>query len=339
MLETIDSKQSAQLKKILGVFADDRSTVCSRHLRNINHDARRLIEAATAPRTRGNNVSVSTLFTKRVREGRDAGDVIRGNGMSSKDVHAPRAQNFHPEFGYVCPSPQMRRRVRSGAMTAGAMLLIAVGTALALVPQLAPQSGGESALTATAPSPTERSAGLVDGVDLGQAGESTPAAMTRTAAVADRGAGSHAPAACEDPSGAFLAPQCQLGKTGKSRVTRTARVPGSRVATFRIGRADAGLKAEPENVAAAGPSAAAEAATTAFAMDEAPPLPRERPAAPVKKPVKIAQKQTPSRDVARPDTPATAPSPGFDLFGLFREPPRSAGGAWAMSWPLRPPMP
>ena len=257
--------------------------------------------------------------------------------MSTKDVHASRAQNFHPEFGYFCPSPQMRRRVRNGAMTAGAVMLIAVGTALALVPQLAPQSRGESVLTAAAPSPTERSAGLVDGVDLGQAGEGTPAAMARTAAVADRGAGSHAPAACEDPSGAFLAPQCQFGKTGKSRVTRTARVPGSRVATFRIGRTDAGLKAEPENVA--GPSAAAETATTAFAMNEAPPLPRERPAAPVKKPVKIAQKQMPSRDVARPDTQATAPSPGFDLFGLFRELPRSAAGAWAMSWPLRPPTP
>jgi len=75
--DAIDSKQFAQLKKILGIFAEDQSTVFSRHLRNINQNARRSIEAATAPPTRGNDVSMSTLFTMRVREGRDAGDVIR----------------------------------------------------------------------------------------------------------------------------------------------------------------------------------------------------------------------------------------------------------------------
>ena len=269
---------------------------------------------------------------------------FEGNGMSTKDAGLPRAHNFHPEFGYFCPSPQMRRKVRSGAMTAGAVMLIAIGAALALVPQLALQPSldvtpAKSAFTATAPSPVAKSAGLVEGVDLGQAGESMPAPTKRTAAMADRSASPHAPAACDDPSGAFLAPQCQFGKTGKSRMTRTTRAPGARVATFRIGGADAGLGAEPENVAAARPSAAVEAATTAFAMNEAPPLPRERPTAPAKKPVKIAQKQTPSRDVASADTPASAPSSGFDLFGLFHAPPRSTGGAWAMSWPLRAPTP
>jgi hypothetical protein len=265
--------------------------------------------------------------------------------MSTKDVHAgpPRAQNFHPEFGYFCPSKQLRHKVRSGARTAGAVILIVVGTALALVPQLAPQSRDgtreESAFTAAAPSPTAKSAGLVEGVDLGKAGESMPAPMARAAALP---VGAHTPAACNDPSGAFLAPQCRLGKTGrtgKSRGTRTARVPGARVATFRIGRADAGLEAQPENVAAARPWAVAGAATTAFAMKEPPPSPRERPAAPAKKPVRIAQKQTPRRDVAGPDTAASAPSPGFDLFGRFHEPPRSTGGAWAMSWPPRPSTP
>src|ERR1700692_1914257 len=115
--------------------------------------------------------------------------------MSTKDVHAgpPRAQNFHPEFGYFCPSQHLRRRVRSGAMTAGAVILIAIGAALALVPQLAPQSRDgtreESALTATAPSPTAKSAGLVEGVDFGKAGESMPAPMARAAALPGRGAG------------------------------------------------------------------------------------------------------------------------------------------------------
>jgi hypothetical protein len=43
--EVVDSKQSAQLKKIIGGFADDQSTVFVGHLRNINHNARRPIEA------------------------------------------------------------------------------------------------------------------------------------------------------------------------------------------------------------------------------------------------------------------------------------------------------
>jgi hypothetical protein len=50
--EAIDSKQFAQLKKILGIFADDQSTVIGGHLQNINQNAPRLIDAAAAPRTR-----------------------------------------------------------------------------------------------------------------------------------------------------------------------------------------------------------------------------------------------------------------------------------------------
>src|SRR5260370_24829664 len=67
----------------------------------------------------GNHASLSTLFALWVQEGRGAGTPSEGSDMSAMDVHAeiPSAQNFHPEFGYLCPSPQMRRRVRSAALT------------------------------------------------------------------------------------------------------------------------------------------------------------------------------------------------------------------------------
>jgi hypothetical protein len=81
----------------------------------------------------------------RVQEGRDAGDVTKGIDMSNKDVHAAasRAQSFHPEFGYLCPSPHMRRKVRSVVTTIAAVMSIAGGTALALAPQFAPQPSRE----------------------------------------------------------------------------------------------------------------------------------------------------------------------------------------------------
>ena len=69
---------SHNLRKFSEFSPDGQSTVFGGHLRNINQNARGPIEAATATRTRRNNVSVSTLFTMRVREGRDVGDVIRG---------------------------------------------------------------------------------------------------------------------------------------------------------------------------------------------------------------------------------------------------------------------
>jgi hypothetical protein len=253
--------------------------------------------------------------------------------MSSKDVDAAaaRTQSFHPEFGYLCPSPQMRRRVRSVVMTVTAGLLIAAGTALALMPQLALPASGDvtreaSALSDTAVSPTVIPAVSVNRAD--GAGERLPLATTHAAAGTDRAAG----ASCDDPSGAFLAPQCQPGKTGKSHTMRAARAPASRVATVPVGRVDAGLEAEPQNAEVA----SAETAATGFAMEEAPPLPRARPAAPAKKPIMTAQKQAPIRDTASAAPPAAAPSPGFDLFALFHQPSRTGSSAWAMSWAPRP---
>ena len=89
--------------------------------------------------------------------------------MSTKAVYAKAApaRNFHPEFGYLCPSAQMRRKVRRAAMTLLAGMLIAAGTVLALVVQLVLQPPGdaarrESALSAVALLRTDRPAGAAD---------------------------------------------------------------------------------------------------------------------------------------------------------------------------------
>jgi hypothetical protein len=186
-----------------------------------------------------------------------------------------------------------------------------------------------SALSDPAVSQPVMPAILVNGAAAVGASERPPLAIAHAAAVTDRAAGSRAPA-CDDPSGAFLAPQCQLGKTGKSHMMRTARAPGSRVATVPVGRADAGLESEPQNAETA-PPFGVETTATEIAMNEAPPLPRARPAAPAKKPIATAQKQAPIRDAASAGPAAPAPSPGFDLFALFHQPSRTGSSAWAMS--------
>jgi hypothetical protein len=237
--------------------------------------------------------------------------------MSTRDVHAevPPAQNFHPEFGYLCPSAQMRRKVRRATMTMLAGMLIAAGTALALVPQLVPQppgDGGSQELALSVP------ASLTADNPAGARDESVPAPMARAAAMTDQPSPSRVQISCDDPSGAFLAPQCQLGRAGKSHMThmtRAARAAGNRAATPR----------------ASWPSPAAETAPVAVAGNELPAvLPPERPAAPAKKPVKTAHKQASSQDIVSADTAPAERLPGFDPFGLFHDPSRNGSGAWAM---------
>jgi hypothetical protein len=250
--------------------------------------------------------------------------------MFSKGVHAEpsSAQEFHPEFGYLCPSARFRRKLRNATVTILVGSMIAAGTALALVPQLAPHPpgggvGDEPVLSAMALPPadkvaTDKVAAVTDDV------RSTVATLAEP--VTERAAPSRPPAACDDLSGSFLAPRCQLGKTGRSHAARTAHPASGRVAAVPIGRVDPGMEAEPQAAAssravpAAATAATATAASTAFAASEASPvLPPERGPAPAKKPVRIAHKPAPTRDVASADPP---PSHGFDLFSLFHDAPR-----------------
>jgi hypothetical protein len=269
--------------------------------------------------------------------------------MSARDDHAeiPPVQNFHPEFGYLCPSPRLRRKVRSAMVTVLAAMAIAAGTLLALVPQLARPPGEQSALSVAAvelPS-------IGRPADEGRAGdrkaiEGEAAAMAPSTAVTARSASAREHISCDDLSGSFLAPQCKFGKAGKSRITRSARAARAAshlVATIPIGRTDASPQAEPQRAvqpraAVSRPAPAAESAPAAVATNANPgvPLP-EKPAAPAKKPVKTAHKHAPSRDVASAYTMGSTPLPGFGPFGGFHQSPHGGNGstgsrAWAMSW-------
>jgi hypothetical protein len=279
----------------------------------------------------GNNVSFSTLFAMRAQEGRGAADAIRRSSMPTWDVDAEPlpAQNFHPEIGYLCPTDQMRRKMRSAAMAVLAGMVITAGMAFALMGQLLPHPpadgvGEESVLSAMALPPSDKAAR--------PAGESVPATLARAAAVTGQADPSRAEAACNDLSGSFLSPQCRLGKTGKSRksrmtrmtrmtrAARAARAAGYQVATVPIGHAD---EAGPKRAAASGAASAADTAAAAVATNEAPTVVQPEKPAPAKRPVKTAHKQAPRRNF---DAPAAAP------FGLFHEPSRTGSGAWAMSW-------
>ncbi len=243
--------------------------------------------------------------------------------MSARDVRAdiPPAQ-FHPEFGYFCPSAQLRRKLRRAAMSVFVGILIAAGAGLALISQFVPQAPGdrmpqEAALLAAAPLPTEMPA------DALTASMPATARTTPVADVTDNAVPSRTQDSCDQPAGAFLTPQCRSVRTGKS-LKRAARAATRQAATLRIGHAE--LEAVPQ------PAPAAEAAMAATATDdEMPPLPSQRPAAPAKKPVKIAQKRATSPVIASTGPAAAPRSAGFDLFGFLHDPSRPGTGAWAMS--------
>jgi hypothetical protein len=277
--------------------------------------------------------------------------------MSTWDGEFSRAQNFHPEFGYLCPTAQFRRKARNVAIALAAGGLIAGSVALALLPQLAPQAPGDrgheaTTLSAMAAPPVDKATDFKATSPTYPTDQGLPPVTVAPAVATERAASAHAQASCDDLPGAFLAPQCRLGKTGKSRATRTAHAAhgaATEVAAASIGRPDAALRAGPQDAAAqaAGPpesgarvaapsrpAPAAEAAATVVAADEAPQvvLPLPRPAALDKKPVRTVHKpapaqQAPGRDIASAD--AVPAGHGFDLFALFHQPPRTGTGFWS----------
>jgi hypothetical protein len=273
--------------------------------------------------------------------------------MSSWDGGFAPAQNFHPEFGYLCPTARLRRRLRGAVITLAAGTVIAGSMALAVLPQLAPQPPGdgarqgslqgslqesvqepmqETALPATVPAPVVE---VADRKATRGAAEAVSAATLARAVVMGPAAASRAQATCEDLAASFLAPQCQLGKAGKSRSSRAAHArhdAGNRVTT---GRADAAAQAGPPQAAsleAGSPETGtgkivtpAPAVETAVAIDEAATV--AMPPKPARKPIKTERRQAPDAATAR-TTPAA--SPGFDLFALFRQPPRTGNGIFAL---------
>jgi hypothetical protein len=239
--------------------------------------------------------------------------------MFSTDVPAgfTAARSFHPEFGYLCPSAWMRSKVRRVVMMGVAGAAVATSAALAVSVALAPN--------APEAMPTLAVAASVQPID--QAADESPAepAMDRTA---ERNVSPRPQGSCDDLAVSFLMSQCQLGKPGKSHVTREARA--SRAANHLAVTTSSGRL---DQVSATLPPMAEAPAAAPVVGDDAPvPLPPERPAAPPRKPTKMAQKPATGPERAGKETAVAAPPPELNLFGLFRLSSRSGSGAWAMSW-------
>ena len=220
-------------------------------------------------------------------------------------VQVPLAQHFHPEFGYLLPSPLLRQRLRKAAVAAVVGSAIAAGTALALMLRPAIEGIGDGEpLIAAAPQPAASEASQP------VATEASPAIPARPMQVPPRAQG-----ACDDLSTAFLAAECRSGRLGKARLAHAR--AGHKLATVTIGRADR-LSEREEPAPQAGSPSAAE--------DKAPPA--AGPAKP-KAPAKTVRRERPreeaSADSARGNSSGVA-SPRFVLQSLF------GGADWARSW-------
>jgi hypothetical protein len=265
--------------------------------------------------------------------------------MSTKDDRAaifvpaeiPAPPGFHPEFGYFCPSAQLRRKLRRVVMTAAAGMVIAAGTALGISSALAPHAGAgmqpAAPMVVAALQPNlvadDSSADGLAANHLAAEHGGAPATMGRAipvAPVTDRSPAadrSRAQSACDDLAVSFLMPRCQRGRPGKSHMA-ASRAAGYRVATLPLGRTEATPMAAEQDRVEAGPA-------TVVTKEASATLPTAKAAVAAKRPVKIAHKPSPGRD-AGAEILAAAPVPEFGLFGLFHEPPRSGNGAWAMSF-------
>lgn len=278
--------------------------------------------------------------------------------MSAWNSEFSSAPNFHPEFGLLCPSRQVLRRLRQATVAVAMGLVVVGGTALALVPQLAPRvdvvseegmRGGVGLLPENSASAAQGDADTLDKGTSNKAASDKKAPAGQGAMAFVRQA--RREVACDDLAGTFLSPQCQLGKAGKAHLAHAARPQGGQVAaggqvpaggqapaagqlpTVALGYADAHPQIPAQAPASASARAAVAAVTPPIDAEAPVVLPPARPPLPPKKPekpVKVVHTKpapTPTRDIASVDEPPPSPS-GFDLFGLFHG--LQGSTAWGM---------
>jgi hypothetical protein len=260
--------------------------------------------------------------------------------MSSWDSEFASTPSFHPEFGVLCPSQRFLHRLRQTAVAIVLAVIVIGGTALALAPQLSPHRdivreegmrGGIELL------PDNSASAVQPDTSKAPAGSSAMAFVSRARAQAQ----------CDDLSDSFLSPQCQLGKSGKAHLARTAHQQGAQVSTVVLGRTETHPQNSPQPARAPEPASAPQpasapareaaiappAAEAAAAVDlplERPPLPPKRPEK-QDKPVKVVRsKPLPLHDMASVEEQQPAPAPSVDLFGLFRGFSGNGSGAWVM---------
>jgi hypothetical protein len=203
----------------------------------------------------------------------------------------PAAHYVHPEYGLLCPTPRLRRRVRIAvALTVFALIGVAVLRASNYPP--------------SAPTVAGREEGA--GPDSGQPPAATLAAwpsLTEDAEAAGK-------TACERDSAAHRTWTYLDGKcvAGKARKARTGRIDPAAIAAIPLGR----TAALPESALEPAPSAA----TSVPAGPETDPsksaqgapvdiasVTSQRPAAASKKPQKTARSQNRRRDPTWSDAP------------------------------------
>src|SRR5262245_43523563 len=211
----------------------------------------------------------------------------------------PAAHYVHPEFGLLCPTPRLRRRLR---IVFACMILAWIGGAVLRAvnaPPTANPSSANSLSTMTAAG-GEKSAHTRS--ETGQAPAAGLAMRPSLPAVAETGV---VEGACEQGSSlhrtwAYLEGKCVAGKARKPRAIRveTDRPP---IAAIAIGRIAAPERvAEPASSAPSVPTGSQanppKSAAAASAEMAASTEPSSRPAAASKKPRKTAHSQQRRRE-------------------------------------------
>jgi hypothetical protein len=148
------------------------------------------------------------------------------------------APAYHPEFGYLCPSPGVRRRIRAAMISAAVGMLIGASIVLSLTDRR-PADGQRSERTLTA-GQAER-----DWSAVAKAADSENSVLP--VASQDSAGAPSVQGACKDEGASFLNPKC---RSGTKRKAHAARPFATRLATIEIGRiptqAGAGPSKPPE---------------------------------------------------------------------------------------------
>jgi hypothetical protein len=205
----------------------------------------------------------------------------------------PAAHNVHPEFGLLCPTPRLRRKLR----VALAGLVCAM---LGLVAICAAHRGESTAVTALR---LDASGG--GGASTGAVAAATPRSTAAVATPAENGA-------CGQDIWAYLDATCVLGELRKPRSVRAAN-ERPRIAASPLGRSAAMAAGALEPAAATARVADGAAGDRSPSQSEpapadaaaaAVPQPRPRPVAASKQPQRSARSQARRREPAGGDARA-----------------------------------
>jgi hypothetical protein len=196
------------------------------------------------------------------------------------------SDDFHPEFGCLCPTPRMRRKIRMIVASVSIGIVIGAISVLGLVHREGHEGDGRgsgpSAAVATATVPATDETPFMT-LPL-------PAAVTSASGVP------WASGPCQDPEQSFLDIRCERGKSG---VARSRRAIAHRIVSLPIGRS-AAMSDEP-TVLKSKAATSGKGETIATIVDMAK-----------------------ASVVGAPDTPTSNTKPGIKSAHKYRQPPPPA---------------